>query len=388
MKNTFLKPLLFLAIALVSAACENKEADQIQNGEFNRPYIVAQENAEEIAQELLGYTKATKHKLTISTTTVKDADQQPYFHIVNTSSTSSQNFVIISGDKRTAPVLGYGQEHVTIQDTPEAFHYWLNQFKTQIDEVRANQLEDLESLSNFKTRALQKSFTKKDSEHTPLLTTNWNQGCVYNSYSPSYGSSIDLNCNRNLPCDKAYTGCVSTCLSQMINFYQSMDNVNYELLKDSYTLADLDTPEGNEVGQLMRRVGDIMDMNYQCGGSGSPANYLLLQDYITQELGFTSNIYRKYYNRYGRYTLISELQSGNPIVFIGIDDNSNGGHFWIADGVKLTEDYEYYLHFNWGWGGNRDGWFLLGDFDSGNYNFSRSTQFYYNFRKETTETNW
>ena len=394
----FIKKLGALVLLFLLSNCEKARYDDDSTSPkaSSSEYIVSSKTAQNIAKELLKNFKLTstghKGEVSVATTTIQDENNNPYFHVINTQNNTENSFVIVSGDKRTAPIIGYGKEGFDINEAPDQFQFWLRQFKSQIDSLRTNQIEAVEKLADYQQRILRDNSYNSNTNNGQfkksmiitepyLVSTKWNQGCVYNSFSPINGSTIDLSCNTNLPCNRAYTGCVSTCVSQMIGFYKTLDHVNYDLLKDTYELSDLNTAQGNEVGKLMRTVGDIMEMNYLCSGSGSPADQLLEESEIVQKLGFSSSIKKRYYNRSSIYTILSEIKSGNPVVFSGIDRVADGGHFWIADGIHQTKDFDLYVHFNWGWGGNRNGWFLIGDFKAGNYDFSRLTQVLYNFRK-------
>ncbi|MBW6458785.1 MAG: C10 family peptidase, partial [FCB group bacterium] len=55
--------------------------------------------------------------------------------------------------------------------------------------------------------------------------------------------------------------------------------------------------------------------------------------------------------------LKDELDGGHPVPYRGQGDK--GGHAYLCDGYQIT-DSQTYFHINWGWGGNYDGWFLLG----------------------------
>ena len=69
--------------------------------------------------------------------------------------------------------------------------------------------------------------------------------------------------------------------------------------------------------------------------------------------------------------LKEELDKRRPILYSG--SSEEGGHSFICDGY----DKEGYFHFNWGWSGEADGYFLLsalnpgyGGAGGGNYQFS------------------
>lgn len=52
--------------------------------------------------------------------------------------------------------------------------------------------------------------------------------------------------------------------------------------------------------------------------------------------------------------LMNELLNARPIIYAGFTPNG-GGHAFVLDGVNT----EGYYHFNWGWGGRSNGYFLI-----------------------------
>ena len=63
-----------------------------------------------------------------------------------------------------------------------------------------------------------------------------------------------------------------------------------------------------------------------------------------------------------------DLRSGEKIVLmIGEDFYSEAGHAWIVDGYidEIKNGIStYYLHCNWGWTGNRNGYFVSNAFST------------------------
>nr|MCR4719856.1 C10 family peptidase [Bacillota bacterium] len=69
--------------------------------------------------------------------------------------------------------------------------------------------------------------------------------------------------------------------------------------------------------------------------------------------------------------VINELNNGRSIDYFGKNGLGYGGHSFVCDGYKqrvLLGGYKF--HFNWGWNGKKDGWFVLDKLTPGNHNFS------------------
>lgn len=72
---------------------------------------------------------------------------------------------------------------------------------------------------------------------------------------------------------------------------------------------------------------------------------------------------------------MQNLRQNYLIVIYGKDEN-DAGHAWIMDGFKHygtrrytlngTEATETYFHYNWGWNGDSNGYFLSDVFDTDN----------------------
>ena len=134
------------------------------------------------------------------------------------------------------------------------------------------------------------------------------------------------------------------------------------------------TAQKQAVAVLMRDAGASVQMNYSLGGSAA----------IVSNVGKALNGYFRYSsNAQVRFRnnmtgnewedlLRSELRAGRPVIYGG-SKPSGGGHAFVCDGY----DDAGYFHFNWGWGGDLDGWFLTSSLDpygsaSDAYNLSQT----------------
>ncbi len=205
----------------------------------------------------------------------------------------------------------------------------------------------------------------------PLLTTTWGQGQYYNALCPEDINGIDGHCA---------TGCVATAMAQIINYwgypvhgrgthsYQhdtygtltvNYDNATYDYAHMPDALTATSTPqEVNAVATLMRDCGVAVTMSYGPYESGADGTVIAsaLVDYfrMNPRLGETSS---SYYTGEQWIDLLKDNMSRNqPVLY------SNGSHEYILDGFNS----EGYFHFNMGWGGSADGWYLLDTF----YNYT------------------
>ena len=119
----------------------------------------------------------------------------------------------------------------------------------------------------------------------------------------------------------------------------------------------------NAVATLMYHCGVSVDMNYSPQVSG--AYVITAQSPVTHCSEYAFTTYFGYDNSVqgverANYTtdswiqlLKTELDAGRPIEYAGF--GSGGGHAFVCDGYDNND----YFHFNWGWGGYYDGYFLI-----------------------------
>lgn len=126
----------------------------------------------------------------------------------------------------------------------------------------------------------------------------------------------------------------------------------------------------DQVSRLMRFWGVVFDAEYNSDGTSADSEYAISQ---MQEIGFNATSL----SDYNCANVIVELNKGNRIIYM----RGNGryyhvglvfrkyiaGHAWVVDGYIRTlngYDTNYYLHCNWGWGGNKNGYYLSNVFDT------------------------
>ena len=285
-------------------------------------------------------------------------------------------FVIVSGDDRTAPILGYSDEG-TFDATriPANMKAWLQGYADQLEAL--SKLSDTEAAKVL--RAPRKARVSTRNSIAPLITTKWDQATPYWNKCPQFMNSEDEADGYDL----AYTGCVATAMSQIMYFYKQPaqtlaeipaysftygdGNYNYstvtmdalpvtpfdwEHMRETYTGAE-DEVYTDAVATLMFYAGCAVKMQYGRNSSGA------FTDDIPKGFkyfGYGSKIaFRNDYTQQAWDDLVySELAAGRPMIYNGTA-GSGGGHSFICDGFE----YGDYFHINWGWGGMGNGFFQL-----------------------------
>lgn len=296
-------------------------------------------------------------------TTDADADAQPLY-IFNTA--ANQGFVIVAGDDRVEPIIGYTTSGTYDTDAmPDNFRAWLQIAQQELSVLTAT------------TTAVRKAPSQQQNHEAipPLIPTHWNQGnataegYIYNTLTPTIDDSHTL------------TGCVATAGAQVMYYYRHPKSAtqpvpgykpndkignlaplpaitfNWDAMKTDYTSADHGTEAENAVSQLMLYCGYAAHMNYDLDGSGA-SEYTLtknMAEYFDYDPYTLKSVSRDSYSVSEWDNLIyGELAAGRPVIYSG-QAWFGDGHAFLLDGY----DGQGFYHFNWGWGGAYDGFFRL-----------------------------
>lgn len=298
-----------------------------------------------------------------ATTSLRHAYTAPsaQYYVFNRG--TSDGFVIVSGDDRTMPILGYVDSgSFNYDQLPDNLRWWLGEYQ-----------RELEYLQSHPQVAVRQN-AKVSTSVTPLVTSNWNQSAPYNNMCPTYVKSGATY--------RAVTGCVATAMAQIMYYHrwpaqgtgsvsynyavggQSSQNLTANLsqslydwdnMLDDYISPGIATVHQNAVALLMRDVGYSVEMMYNDGSSGAYSENV--PDALKNHFGYdqdTRIIYRQYFGITGwEQILRDELDAHRPIYYSG--STSGGGHAFVVDGYNS----DGYFHINWGWGGMSDGYFII-----------------------------
>lgn len=270
---------------------------------------------------------------------------------------ASSGYLIVSADDTATPLLGYADSgSFDANNMPPQLEWWLSEYASQIDYASANGIKNTYApIANKK-------------EIAPLVKTKWNQGTPYNNLCPSV---------NNIKCP---SGCVATAMAQVMKFWNYPDvgtgrvtatlpsggtgegfinlaqkPFDWNNMIDSYSGYDYTNEQGNAVATLMQAAGYAAKMNYAPGGSGALSINAAIS--LSKNFKYNPNIQylqRLYFNASEWNEIVyNELAAGRPILYGG--QSTSVGHEFVCDGY----DGNGYFHFNWGWGGMSDGYFIL-----------------------------
>lgn len=270
---------------------------------------------------------------------------------------ASSGYLIVSADDTATPLLGYADSgSFDANNMPPQLEWWLSEYASQIDYASANGIKNTYApIANKK-------------EIAPLVETKWNQGTPYNNLCPSV---------NNIKCP---SGCVATAMAQVMKFWNypevgtgrvtatlpsggtgegfinlAQKPFDWNNMIDSYSGYDYTNEQGNAVATLMQAAGYAAKMNYAPGGSGALSINAAIS--LSKNFKYNPNIQylqRLYFNTSEWNEIVyNELAAGRPILYGG--QSTSVGHEFVCDGY----DGNGYFHFNWGWGGMSDGYFIL-----------------------------
>jgi|GEM_PF-3793725 len=313
----------------------------------------------------------------------KSEGNQTAFYVVN----GGDGFVIVSGDDRITPILGYSNGgHFDPNNIPPSLSEFLKGYQDEIDYITStnNKMYNsdikkkwkfyIDEVSNLNTNGIDETriitkevYIKKENIiQENLIKTKWGQDIGgYNYLCPLIDST------------KTLTGCVATAMGQIIKYWSdSVFVTNYG--SHSYThpifgkqIVDFGSTSYNfknmpikldkysstsnimAIAELLYHCGVSVDMDY--GATYSGASIYDAGNALNTFFGFPNAQY-KFLDKKTAYnvweTMIkNEIDHKRPILYSG------PGHAFICDGYN-SDDFLFF-HMNWGWAGYCDGFFLL-----------------------------
>ncbi|MCF8373656.1 MAG: thiol protease/hemagglutinin PrtT [Bacteroidales bacterium] len=302
--------------------------------------------------DILGYTSSGN-------------DEHPLIYVFNTG--TNNGFVLIAGDDNSVPVLGYSTTGSFDKDNiPINFRKWIEGYKKELEYIIANNTEAPSETKDHWAKLIRGTSTENKGTDAvnPLLSTTWSQSPYYNALCP--GGSV--------------TGCVATAMAQIMNFWEhpvqgsgfhSYNEDDYGTLSANFgsttyqwsSMPNNVSGPNSAVATLMYHCGVSVDMNYSPQSSGayvissqSPVTHCSEYAFTTY-FGYDTSVEGKERANYSSSSWIqllkTELNAGRPIEYAGF--GTGGGHAFVCDGYDNND----YFHFNWGWGGAYDGYFLV-----------------------------
>lgn len=291
------------------------------------------------------------------------------FYVFNVG---DHGFVIIAGNDAHRPVIGYSDESTfDASNIPPALTYYLEGVAECVLQMRhAVATPDVAAEWNS---VLQRGrlISRHGGRGTGYFcTTKWNQTYPYNYCCPDDPAGSGGH---------AIVGCLATAMSQLMRFWaypaQGIGDHCYyhedygEICADfGNTTYDWDNmpdmlnnnssdAEKLATGTLCFHCGVTIDMGYGPDGSGGASGPI--PGVMHQYFNYCDAIVQLRRDDYGTETwkamVREQFDMGWPMYYGGCD---NGGcHAFVCDGYDDNDMF----HFNLGWGGSSDGWYMIDD---------------------------
>ena len=349
------------AFALIASSCERAEkVDLSKNSNQNEEvklesalkvahnfdlFITALKSRTEEKNVRTGNSEKTLKKVT----PVKDENGKAFYYII---SYNEGGFIIISAEKKMMPLIAFSETNdFPVENLPDGVKETMEVYqsiirKLRMDEVAVDStvIQEWIRFENTSANKLINSGARtmdnpsdppcEDSQvyYGPLLSTNWGQGCGYNAQMPVLAGCIS-------PCNHAYTGCVATAMSQVMNYHHFPNTFNWNSMGVS-------APETN---RLMRANANNVSMTYMCNGSGALPS--MIRGALVNVYGFNSGASHTNFNS---SVIMNEIGLySRPVILSGWNSAGDKGHTWVADGYFQTYNCsngwsQPMIHMNWG----------------------------------------
>ena len=305
---------------------------------------------------------------------LQDEQEAVYYYVFDINENAGGGFVIVAGDDVVRPVLGYSTGgNYDENNLPPNFACWMNNLQQEIADAQTKDLPQSEDMRQEWDSYMSGMVRYGADVVVPLLKTTWNQFAPYNNLCPTYADS------------RTVTGCVATAMAQIMNYHRNpvrgmgeseayttrtlnieVPSVNFEVNYDwanmlnSYS-GNATTQQQNAVATLMYHCGASVKMDYAVDESGaSSANVPVA---LTTYFGYDKSIMlisRGNSDNTSWENMIREqIDMGLPVYYAGSSPCT--GHAFVCDGY----DNSGLFHFNWGWGGAYDGYFVTTSLNPG-----------------------
>ncbi|MDA3780793.1 MAG: C10 family peptidase [Bacteroidales bacterium] len=396
-KLKHLKWLTVLIIGGILFSCNDYETfDDVDKTIVNDEFTISKTTAKNIANDLLlvNTTENLSNKSLKSATIKKqkkiktilevpDKDEKTAYFIINYE---GGGFIILAGDKRSEPILAFSETNEFNLESdyfPTGLVSWLYYSKDYIEKIRdknekispvtEKQWDNIQTggadVISYMIEPEEPDCTPYVIQKGPFFQTTWGQGCGYNSQTPS------MTCG---PCGHAWTGCVATAMAQVMKYHQYPTSYSWSSMPNSYGTTTTSI--------LMRDIGDAVNMDYECDGSGADTQDEVASSF-RNDFGYSSASY----SDYNYQTVKNELNYNRPVILRGgrntgwwIFGQYSDGHAWVCDGYLnyINPCWGSILKFNmnWGWDGTYNGWYSFNNFNPGDYTFNYKTGMVYNIK--------
>lgn len=376
-----MKRFLFFTFLFVSLfSCSDKDELLIMDfsDENANEYVLSLEEAESILIDFVNNgvdTKSPKaikvktsnvHMYDVADPSVNDVLETRQVSIpvyeLSTVIDGVEGFTLVIGDKRIQKVL-ISSEQGSLKDTA-----YILGLKYYFKDIPAIVEEDLrryyDNVDNATLKADEVIY------HNCFLPTIWGQEYPYNAACPTvcsyHGSSTCLTGNLSGRC---LAGCVPIAIAQIMAYHRKPTNLSWSsiLVNNTITSSSPATVIG-QASNLIAAIGAKCSVTYRCYASGVLTS--LTPTVVPQTFKDYSYACDQWTNGFNFTKITQSILNNRPVYMQG--NCSEGGHAWVCDSWKQhvyygSDTYDY-LHMNWGWSGNANGYYYMDHYTSPSFN--------------------
>lgn len=297
---------------------------------------------------------------------------EPDFYIV---AFEPIGFVLVAADDRSQPILAFSSDSAfPHDDIPESIEYFLSAYSKGMSEVRRHPQWSKDP--NWeKIASMNFAHYESRSGVEPMIQTLWSQRWPYHILCPEDPGS---------PGGRVRVGTMATAMGQIMkkwnyphrgqgsNSYNASgygeQSANFGATVYNWQdMPDSVSTENLSVATLLYHCGVAVNMRY--GTDFSIADTDDARDALVNHFRYHEDAEHLIYAGFEggmdawRNRLREELDMGRPLIYHAISYVRNDG--FIFDGYQS----DYYFHINWGWGGDRNGYYLLDRINPGTANY-------------------
>lgn len=266
--------------------------------------------------------------------------------------------------------------------------YYENRLKAGKGPIPGDHIDDPDHYGDWENYNLVYGEWQTSLDVKPLIKTHWHQGSPFNDQAPLING------------DTAYAGCVNIAFAQLIAFHRKPDTfrgltIDWELLTNTTKANQEPNRFKTMVASLCRKIGDATNTTWGTWkhGKGSSAYEKMIPKVLSKEMGYSEPSSVLVFDKIGN-SISRSISHSCPVVLSGMRDPYDAGwwifkweayesgHTWLVDGlfeqyriisiykkktgklISTKDEHRTFLHCNWGWGQEYDGYYEEGVFDS------------------------
>lgn len=281
--------------------------------------------------------------------------------------------VLLSGSKACQPILGYNfsyDDETTLDkfdEIPPGLQFMIQEYINQIELCFDNDTITLWHALDWEQLMSNNKYVNEVYDVVgPLIETEWGQAesnnCGYIDNN-AYNYYIYSTCGNNNHC---YAGCTAVAMAQIMNYWKhpvyhpwygpnqfDWCNMPNWLCTNSPNYEK----EREAVARLMQKCGQMINMHYCISGCESFALPSKVRKALVENYQYSSDADFQLRASHNINTWIGRMKNNLnhewPILYAG-GSLSDGGHSFVCDGYRSDNTF----HFNWGWNGHWNTYWL------------------------------